>query len=155
MLTFDEICELVRLVGETGVAGLEIEQSNERIRIEGRPTESTAAASVHPPVPLPVPVQASAEPAPTSAQGDEVEDEGLHIVASPIVGTFYSAPNPDAAPYVAIGDSVKKGQSLCIVEAMKLMNEIEADVTGIIARIYPENGQPVEFGERLFAIRLG
>jgi acetyl-CoA carboxylase biotin carboxyl carrier protein len=80
-------------------------------------------------------------------------DDGLHFVTSPIVGTFYRAPNPEAEPYVKVGDLIHKGQVLCIVEAMKLMNEIEADTSGTVVRIYPENAQPVEFGERLFAIR--
>ena len=74
-------------------------------------------------------------------------------MTSPIVGTFYRAPNPDAEPYVKVGDVVHKGQVLCIVEAMKLMNEIESDASGMVVKIYPENAQPVEFGERLFAIR--
>jgi acetyl-CoA carboxylase biotin carboxyl carrier protein len=74
-------------------------------------------------------------------------------VASPIVGTFYRAPNPDAEPYVKVGDIVREGQTLCIVEAMKLMNEIECDVAGMIVKVLPDNAQPVEYGERLFAVR--
>ena len=80
-------------------------------------------------------------------------DSGLHLVTSPIVGTFYRSPNPDAESFVSVGDSVEKGATLCIVEAMKLMNEIEADAAGTIVEIFPKNGQPVEFGEKLFAIR--
>jgi acetyl-CoA carboxylase biotin carboxyl carrier protein len=80
-------------------------------------------------------------------------EAGLHVVTSPIVGTFYRAPNPDTEPFVKTGDSVERGATLCIVEAMKLMNEIEADAAGTIVEIYPKNGQPVEFGEKLFAIR--
>jgi acetyl-CoA carboxylase biotin carboxyl carrier protein len=82
-----------------------------------------------------------------------VDDSSLTYVTSPIVGTFYRSPNPEAEPYVKVGDRVEKGQVLCIVEAMKLMNEIESDVSGTVVKIFPENGQPVEFGERLFAIR--
>jgi acetyl-CoA carboxylase biotin carboxyl carrier protein len=81
-------------------------------------------------------------------------DEDLHLVKSPIVGTFYAAPSPNAKPFVAIGDRVEPGQVLCIIEAMKLMNEIESDVAGEIARIFVENAQPVEYGETLFGIRL-
>ncbi|MCM2268585.1 MAG: acetyl-CoA carboxylase biotin carboxyl carrier protein, partial [Thermoanaerobaculia bacterium] len=77
----------------------------------------------------------------------------LHVVASPIVGTFYASPSPDSPAYVKVGDRVSKGQVLCIVEAMKLMNEIEADAGGVIAEIYPKNAQPVEYGEPLFGIR--
>ena len=84
---------------------------------------------------------------------EENVNEGEHLVTSPIVGTFYRAPSPEAEPYVRTGDRVEKGQVLCIVEAMKLMNEIEADVSGVISRIFPENGQPVEYGQRLFALR--
>ena len=78
-----------------------------------------------------------------------------HVVNSPIVGTFYAAPNPDAKPYARVGDRVEQGQVLCIVEAMKLMNEIESDVDGVVLEIYPQNAQPVEYGEPLFAIRPG
>ena len=88
-----------------------------------------------------------------SAEALAAADEGLHWVASPIVGTFYRAPNPDAEPYVKVGDIVHEGQTLCIVEAMKLMNEIESDVAGTIVKVLPDNAQPVEYGERLFAVR--
>ncbi len=152
MLTFDEIRELVQLVGESGVAVVEIEQSGDRLRIEGRPAEALASSVVHPPVTVSTPAQSSQGSAENAAVAASAEED-LHVVTSPIVGTFYRAPNPDAAPYVAVGDFVEKGQSLCIVEAMKLMNEIEADVTGVIARVFPENAQPVEFGEPLFGIR--
>ena len=79
--------------------------------------------------------------------------EELHIVKSPIVGTYYAAPNPEAEPFVRVGDMVEAGQTVCIIEAMKLMNEIEADVSGEVVRILVENGQPVEYGEPLFALR--
>ncbi|NWG00322.1 MAG: acetyl-CoA carboxylase biotin carboxyl carrier protein, partial [Thermoanaerobaculaceae bacterium] len=97
------------------------------------------------------PLPAASAPAP--AVVPEESEEELAFVTSPIVGTFYRAPNPEAEPYVKVGDRVSKGQVLCIVEAMKLMNEIESDTAGVIVKIYPENAQPVEFGERLFAIR--
>ncbi len=84
---------------------------------------------------------------------EEARGEELHLVKSPIVGTFYEAPSPGAAPFVKVGDHVSIGQVLCIIEAMKLMNEIEADVAGEIVRVFVENGQPVEYGETLFAIR--
>jgi acetyl-CoA carboxylase biotin carboxyl carrier protein len=96
----------------------------------------------------PAPAAASA-----SAPAEEAPAEQLHVIKSPIVGTFYSAPNPDAAPFVKVGDSVTVGQVVCIVEAMKLMNEIEADAGGEIARVLVENGQPVEYGQPLFALR--
>jgi acetyl-CoA carboxylase biotin carboxyl carrier protein len=88
-----------------------------------------------------------------AALAAEAEAEKLHVVKSPIVGTFYASPNPGAPPFVQLGDRVATGQVLCIIDAMKLMNEIESDVSGEIARVFVENGQPVEYGETLFAIR--
>jgi acetyl-CoA carboxylase biotin carboxyl carrier protein len=86
--------------------------------------------------------------APAAAPADD-----LHVIKSPIVGTFYAAPNPESGPFVKVGDTVQAGQTVCIIEAMKLMNEIEADISGEVARIMVENGQPVEYGEPLFALR--
>jgi acetyl-CoA carboxylase biotin carboxyl carrier protein len=152
MFKFDEICELIKLVASTGVAALDIEHGGSKLRIDGVPpvvvaeaaaTDGTAAAATRP----------APAPAPGSAEAQAIADEGLHWVASPIVGTFYRAPNPDAEPYVKVGDIVREGQTLCIVEAMKLMNEIECDVAGTIVKVLPDNAQPVEYGERLFAVR--
>ena len=78
----------------------------------------------------------------------------MHIITSPIVGTFYRSPNPEAGPFVNVGDRVTKGKVLCIIEAMKLMNEIESDVDGVITAIYPQTGQPIEYGEKLFAVKV-
>jgi acetyl-CoA carboxylase biotin carboxyl carrier protein len=91
-----------------------------------------------------------------SSAGDESDHQSAdsaHTISSPIVGTFYSAPSPDADPYVQVGDEVKTGQVLCIVEAMKLMNEIESDVDGVVVEVFGRNAQPVEFGEPLFAVQ--
>ncbi len=165
MFTFAELCELIRIVSETRIGGIEVERDGMRVHIDGVPAapvvEARVGASLLPPQlavigqhggnPVVLPGGAAA-PAPRAAAGAP-EDDGLSFVTSPIVGTFYAAPSPDAEPYVKVGDHVSKGQVLCIVEAMKLMNEIEADVSGTIVRRYPENAQPVEFGERLFAIR--
>jgi len=151
MFKFDEICELIRLVASTGVAALEIDHGGSKLRIDGVPpvvfadAPAAAAAAAAP--------RPAAGPAPGSAEALAAADEGLHWVASPIVGTFYRAPNPDAEPYVKVGDIVHEGQTLCIVEAMKLMNEIESDVAGTIVKVLPDNAQPVEYGERLFAVR--
>ncbi len=166
MFKFEEICELIRLVGSTHVAGVEIEHGESRVRIEGATpavTPETYHGASGPAVPVvpfvadqgPVaPVSESAPSAGATGPGGGAPEE-LHHVISPIVGTFYRAPNPDAEPYVKVGDFVEKGQVLCIVEAMKLMNEIESDSSGEVVRVFPENAQPVEFGERLFAIRQG
>ncbi len=169
MFKFEEICELIRLVGSTGIASVELERSGSRLRIEGKshmaPVEGSTIAAAQMRVPVmavpprepaavvPAVVDGEFGEVPSKDRGDETEDAGLHFVTSPIVGTFYRAPNPDAEPYVKVGDFVEKGQVLCIVEAMKLMNEIESDVSGTIVKVYPENAQPVEFGERLFAIK--
>jgi len=161
MFTFEELCQLIRIVSETGVAGVEVEQDGARVRVDGVPPAPQAMAAATPLLSpqmfatahLPADVVGMPGGAPASPAPAADSDDGLHFVTSPIVGTFYRASNPEAEPYVKVGDLVHKGQVLCIVEAMKLMNEIEADASGTLVRIYPENAQPVEFGERLFAIR--
>ncbi len=165
MLTFDQIKQLAELVHERGLGTLEVEHAGFRLKIEGPETAPAPAPVVAPVVAAPavaapaapatgpaaaVPPPAAAEPA--AAASDE-PGESLHLLKSPIVGTFYGAPSPESDPYVQIGSKVRKGQVLCIVEAMKLMNEIESDVDGEIVEIHPRNGQPVEFGEPLFGIR--
>ena len=156
MFKFEEICELIQLVGSSGVANVEVEHAGSRVRIEGR-TQVVAAQAA----PSAVATTSALQPAPEAmvVQGSAVsetaapEEEDLHPVSSPIVGTFYRAPNPDGDPYVKVGDFVEQGQTLCIVEAMKLMNEIEADISGMVVRVLPENAQPVEYGESLFMVR--
>jgi acetyl-CoA carboxylase biotin carboxyl carrier protein len=95
----------------------------------------------------------AAAPPAAAAPKEEESEAGLHIITSPMVGTFYRSANPEAEPYVSVGDHISKGKVLCIIEAMKLMNQYEAEVDGTIVRIYPQNGQPVEYGEKLFAVR--
>ena len=162
MFKFEEICELIRLVGASDVASVEIEHAGSRIRVEGRghlavgPTAPVLPGGTggvaHPAVQPPPPVAAAAAAA---GRGEPpAEDDSLHYVTSPIVGTFYRAPGPEAEPYAKTGDSVEKGQVLCIVEAMKLMNEIESDISGTVVKVLVENATPVEYGERLFAIRI-
>lgn len=160
MFKFDEICELVRLVASSGVAAVEIEHAGSRLKVDGVAPAPQAPVAV-PAAPgalaagLP-PASAAASPAPSregvAPSEDAASDDAAHYVTSPIVGTFYRAPNPDAEPYVKVGDRVRQGQVLCIVEAMKLMNEIESDVDGTVVKVLPENSEPVEYGERLFAI---
>ena len=153
MFKFDEICELIKLVASTGVAALEVEHGGSKLRIDGVPPVVVAEASAAGTAAGATATGPAPAPAPGSAEAQAIADEGLHWVISPIVGTFYRAPNPDAEPYVKVGDIVREGQTLCIVEAMKLMNEIECDVAGTIVKVLPDNAQPVEYGERLFAIR--
>ena len=157
MLTFEQIKELIEIVTRQGLQRVEIERSGFRLRIDGRGADAgDPVAVVSPVVASPAPAPAAEAPpvvaeAPAEPEEAEVAD-GLHLLHSPIVGTFYSAPNPDAEAYVRVGERVKRGQVLCIVEAMKLMNEIESDADGVLREIFPKNAQPVEFGEPLFAI---
>jgi acetyl-CoA carboxylase biotin carboxyl carrier protein len=161
LVPFEQVQALVDLLEERGLEEFELERAGVRIRIRRR--GSGPAAPVFESY-LPGAANSGAAPAPESrsaeVQAETAAEMGLlaedvHVVKSPIVGTFYAAPQPDAPPFVKLGDAVEVGQVLCIIEAMKLMNEIEADVAGQIVRIYVENAQPVEYGEPLFAIRPG
>jgi acetyl-CoA carboxylase biotin carboxyl carrier protein len=140
----DEIRELIQLVIESGIAELEIERGGERVRIRRtlEPAQAPAASSA--PAAIVETTQVAATPAPSSNE---------HIVKSPIVGTYYDAPKPGDPPFVKVGDSVEPGQVLCIIESMKLMNEIESEVAGTIVAKLMENGRPVEYGEALFSVR--
>lgn len=140
---------LIDLVSESGVAELEITEGEDRVRIVNR--SGAAPVQVHQPVtvaqPMPVPApEVAPAPAPTAPQ-----QTGTPLT-SPMVGTFYRAPSPGADPFVKVGDTVKKGQVVCIIEAMKLLNEVEADMDGTVKEVCVENGQPVEFGQSLFII---
>jgi acetyl-CoA carboxylase biotin carboxyl carrier protein len=134
----DEIKELIQLVVESGIAELELQRGEDRVRIR-RTLDSPVAASV------PAAVVETATP--PAAPANE------HIVKSPIVGTFYESPKPGDPPFVKVGDSVEPGQVLCIIESMKLMNEIESEVAGTVVAKLMESGRPVEYGEALFSIR--
>jgi acetyl-CoA carboxylase biotin carboxyl carrier protein len=143
---------LIELVETSGIAELEIQEGEERVRI------TRAVASGHQNVTLhsaPHVTSVLAAPPPAAAavpaESPPAAPEG-HVVKSPMVGTFYRCATPGAAPFVEIGDTVQEGATLCIIEAMKLMNEIEADKTGVVKAILTENGQPVEFGQPLFVI---
>jgi acetyl-CoA carboxylase biotin carboxyl carrier protein len=152
-MTIDEIRELLDLFNESGVGELEIEREGERIRIRkaGQAAEYQVSpvitAAVAQPQETPAPVESPAPVAPAPA------DSGQVLVKSPIVGTYYDAPSPGSAPFVTVGDAVEPGKVLCIIESMKLMNEIEAETAGVIAAKLVENGRPVEYGEALFSIR--
>jgi len=157
-----ELKELIEFLIEKDIAEFELERGDVKVRIK---RAADAPVSVAAPVMIApqAPTAAAAAPASHSAGGAApaapatgeavAQEEGLHIVKSPIVGTFYEAPSPGAPPFVKIGDNVQAGQVLCIVEAMKLMNEIEADAGGEIVKKMVQNGQPVEYGQPLFAIR--
>lgn len=151
-LNMSELRELAELVNEHGFTDFEFENENIRVRLS-KTAPAQAVQQVTPQVvaPAPVPVQATAEPAVAEAVVDA--DAGLFKITSPIVGTFYRSPAPDKDPYVKEGDQVGEATVVCIVEAMKLMNEIQAETSGEIVKIYVENGQPVEYGQPLFGIR--
>jgi acetyl-CoA carboxylase biotin carboxyl carrier protein len=160
MFSLKEIRELIDLVADRGLAGLEIERSGFRIRIDGhRPAGSDGAAVAHAPAAAPPSAAAAPRPSSVSAvaavpEPEPEADENVHVITSPIVGTFYRSPSPESDPFAQIGERISKGKILCIIESMKLMNEIESDVEGEVVAVYPRNGQPVEYGEKLFAIRL-
>ena len=150
-----KIQRLVEILQDSDVTEFEFSEGEQRIRIyRGTPAMQMQAAPIYAPMPAPVqgvaPTPAAVQPAavPASASTDITG----HVVKSPMVGTFYRSPSPEAEPFVQEGDMVKSGQALCIIEAMKLLNEIEADVSGRIVKVLAENGQPVEYGEPLFVI---
>jgi acetyl-CoA carboxylase biotin carboxyl carrier protein len=148
VMTIDEIRELLVLFNESGVGELEIEREGVRIRI--RKAGQVPEIAVSPPSVQP---QETSPAAAATAPETPAADSGQILVKSPIVGTYYDAPSPGAAPFVTVGDTVEPGQVLCIIESMKLMNEIEAETAGVIAAKLVENGRPVEYGEALFSIR--
>ena len=148
-MTLEEIKQLIDLANETGIAELELERGGSRVRIR------RTSSPIHHEVNLPGAPQQSVAPiihaAPASAPG--AADASVVLVKAPIVGTFYEGAGPGSAPFVKPGDSVQSGQVLCIIESMKLMNEIEAETAGIVVARLVENGRPVEYGEALFSLR--
>ena len=142
-MTIDEIKELLQIFNESGVGELEVQRGDDRLRSKRAGTNKEYIVAPQPQA-APAPFQQSAAKAP--------ESEGM-LVKSPIVGTYYDSPSPDAPPFVKVGDSVEPGQVLCIIESMKLMNEIEAETGGTLVAKLVENGRPVEYGEALFSIR--
>ncbi|HHI93957.1 MAG TPA: acetyl-CoA carboxylase biotin carboxyl carrier protein [Gammaproteobacteria bacterium] len=143
-----KVKKLIELLEESNIAELEIHEGEESVRISRHGSNAAVAAPA--PVIATAPIPAAA-PAPAEAAGTEPEISG-HKVTSPMVGSFYRAPSPGAAPFVEEGQSVKVGDTLCIIEAMKLLNQIEADKAGTIKAILVENGEPVEYGQALFII---
>jgi acetyl-CoA carboxylase biotin carboxyl carrier protein len=147
--------KLIDLVQESGIAELEITEGEERVRIaRGGVVNVTPLAAPAASAALAPPASAApgAPPAAAPAAAEPAAGQEGHVVKSPMVGTFYRAPAPDAKPFIEVGGAVKEGQTICVIEAMKLMNEIEADASGTIKAILVENGQPVEYGQALFII---
>jgi acetyl-CoA carboxylase biotin carboxyl carrier protein len=149
-MTNQEIKELLQIFDESGVAEMEVQRGENRLRLRRAPmvhelTAHSAPSAAHTPAPAPAPAAA--------APKGSGPDPSHTLIKSPIVGTYYDAPSPEAGPFVKVGDSVEPGQVLCIIESMKLMNEIEAEIAGTLVHKLVENGRPVEYGEALFAIR--
>ncbi|MFZ1909430.1 MAG: acetyl-CoA carboxylase biotin carboxyl carrier protein [Burkholderiales bacterium] len=143
--------KLIDLVEESGISELEITEGEEKVKIvKSGGVPATAQVSTAHAVAIP-PVTSGTAPGAPPAAPTEAQQEG-HILKSPMVGTFYRSPSPDAKAFVELGQTVKEGQTICIIEAMKLMNEIEADASGVVKAILVENGQPVEYGQPLFVI---
>jgi acetyl-CoA carboxylase biotin carboxyl carrier protein len=152
-LPLDGVGKLVELLAESGVGEIRVRQGELEITVKAR-TEAPVGTAVElirvPHAPLSAPPASAPEP---ETNGSAERDEGLHVVCSPLVGTFYRAPRPGEEPYVEVGDRVEVGQTLCLVEAMKLMNEIPADISGEVIEVLIENARGVEYDQPLFRIR--
>lgn len=161
-VNMDELRELIGLLRDNGLAELELENEGFRVRLRresDRAESSHASVPHHDPAvaqtPAPAPAPAASGPAHpgTQATTAAAQDQDLHIIQSPIVGTFYRSPSPTADAFVKIGSNVEPDTVVCIIEAMKLMNEIQAEMSGEVVKIYVENGQPVEYGQPLFGLQ--
>ena len=159
-MDFEDIKQILALVREHDLAEFELERDGLKLRVRKAGRDVVMMPQAAPALPVGPPVAALPAPAlPAGASAaapaaDIQEGMELAVIKSPIVGTLYRAPEPGARPFADVGDMVKKGQVLCIIEAMKLMNEIESDCDGEIAAAYVENGKPVQFGDRLFAVKV-
>jgi acetyl-CoA carboxylase biotin carboxyl carrier protein len=148
-----KVKKLIELLEESGIAEIEIKEGEESVRISRMPTGAVVAQpAMFAPPPMPAPVAAAVAAAPVASSAPAAASAD-HVVQAPMVGTYYSAPAPGAKPFVQIGDDVKVGQVLCIIEAMKMMNQIESDRAGKITSVLVQNGDPVEFGQALFSIQ--
>ncbi len=159
-VNLDELRELIALMRDNGLAELELEREEFRVRLrrDFGPAPAYQHAEMSQPAPVAAPAPAPAAPAAPTHPGahaatEASQDQDLHIIPSPIVGTFYRSPSPTADAFVKIGSNVEPDSVVCIIEAMKLMNEIQAETSGEVVKIYVENGQPVEYGQPLFGIR--
>jgi acetyl-CoA carboxylase biotin carboxyl carrier protein len=155
-----ELRELIDFLVEKDISEFELERGDVKVRIKRGVVDSTAAvhpAAAHPAEPLTAsavtPSTRGSASAPPGTPQAAAEEEELHLIKSPIVGTFYESPSPGSPPFVKTGDAIEAGEVLCIIEAMKLMNEIESDVAGELVKKFVANSQPVEYGQPLFAVR--
>ncbi len=156
-MNIKEVKDLIHEILASDISEFELEHTGTKVRLRrgfhSEPVPQVAAPVITHLNPAPANRARPEAPPETGPDVEASEESGLHIITSPIVGTFYRSPSPGADPYVKIGDNVEEGKTLCIVEAMKLMNEIPSDIAGEVVRMYVENGHPVEFGQRLFGIR--
>jgi len=155
-MNIKELKDLIHDILHSDISEFELEHTGTRIKLRRGLSGEAAMPTLSAPsprtiaAPPPVGVEVSQPRVPTS---EEAGDDGLHLITSPIVGTFYRAPSPGADPFVTVGQMIEEGTTLCILEAMKLMNEIPSDIAGEVVRVYVENGHPVEYGQKLFGIR--
>ncbi len=147
-----KVKKLIELLDESGIAEIEITEGDQSVRISRNAPNVSAPAPVHAPPPAAAPSPAAAPAAEAPAAPAAADDNEGYAVTSPMVGTFYASSSPEASPFVQVGDQVNEGDTLCIVEAMKMMNQIEAEVSGVVKSIRVQNGEPVEYGQILFVI---
>jgi acetyl-CoA carboxylase biotin carboxyl carrier protein len=158
-LDLKELKEILQILEEKDIAEFELEEEGMKLRIRkaapasAGPASAPLVATVVPAVPAATGPTAGATPVAAGPTAVEPAEAGVTIVKSPIVGTFYRTPDPNAPPFVEVGDRIRVGQVLCIIEAMKLMNEIEAEVAGEVLKVHRESGQPVQYGDPLFTVR--
>ena len=145
-----KVKKLIELLDESGIAEIEITEGEESVRIS-RYASSAPVVTAPAPIAAPVAAAAATQSGEAAAPAEAPEEDGF-VVTAPMVGTYYAASSPGAAPYVQVGDRINEGDTLCIIEAMKMMNQIEADVSGVVKSIRIQNGEPVEFGQVLFVI---
>ena len=148
------IKDLIKYMGESDVTEIAVEADDVKLTLKRESNQATIVQQVAAPAQQVVPAAPVAAPAAAAVSAEPAEDPTLHYVTAPLVGTFYASAAPDAPAYVQVGDRVKKGQILCIIEAMKLMNEIESDVSGIIVESICDNATPVEYGTKIYSIKL-
>jgi len=147
-----KVKKLIELLQESGISEIEVHEGEESVRITNHHMTNAQQTVVQAPLAVP---QADVDSAPMQNAPETplpAVDEG-HVIKSPMVGIFYSSASPDVPPFVEIGQTVEKGEVLCIIEAMKIMNQIEADTSGVLSKVYVENGEPIEYGQPLFAIK--
>ncbi len=155
-MNLKEIQKLMDAFQRNGLTELELVDEKFNLKLKRELVLESPTVMSTPPVPREILSAEAPSVSVSGGEGREIEEtmpENVEVIESPIIGTFYRAPNPDAEPYVSVGDVVRKGQVLCIIEAMKIMNEIESEVEGTIVKIFPKNAEAVEFGQKLFAVK--